>query len=259
MANWGSTAITIISAILSSSLVLSGLGFIYTQIYNKPDIQIKIIANDVDKRMALIQVVNNGKVPATNLTLKVISPASIINYTIFSSLRTISHNISKSNSNLLEVQTPKLVQGEGSLIKIVMLINATSKTNYLDYTAYITYDQGSVIAIPLQPLPIEESINNFMKVWLLPLILIVVGLDTAILIFLLIPYRRKSRERYVNKYKRIIDTTYQAFSTDVQLCLKQLEEVEVKIRTLFRKHKINESQYQTLKHKILYYKRMLTE
>jgi hypothetical protein len=253
MATWTSTGITIISAVLSSSLVLSGLGFIYAQIYSKPDVQIKIIANDIDKRMSLIKVTNNGRMPATNLTLKVISPASIINYTTFSSnLRTITN---KLNSNLLEIYTPKFVEGEGSLIKVVMLINATPITNYLDYIAYATYDQGSVIAIPLQPLLIEESINSFMKVWSLPLILIIIGLDTAILIFIVIPYRKKSREKYLNKYKKIINATYKALSTDKILCLKQLEEIEVKIKILFRKRKINDSQYEVLKDEILESKR----
>jgi hypothetical protein len=119
MVDWSRFMIQAFSSIIGSSLVVFGITTVYNDFYNKPHIRIDITSpHNVEKKMsqAIIKVANEGVKPAKNVELTINAPGNIRTPTFLSSENfTISNS---SNSNVLKIHIPRLVQGNGSIVKL---------------------------------------------------------------------------------------------------------------------------------------------
>jgi hypothetical protein len=81
------------------------------------------------------------------------------------------------NPALLQVGIPNFPQGEGSLARVNLRYNVSqSPTIYPEYTAYITYDQGSSKIFIGKPLSLSDVIFNFWNTDWIPIVTIAVGI-----------------------------------------------------------------------------------
>jgi hypothetical protein len=149
MANWGAAVPIIVAIIGISGVVIPTFS---TQIYNKPSLNIDI-PNELENGTQIIELSNNGTVPATNLSLVLTANNKIIN-NITNLLSTINVNlVSPGPPSLLEINhlkpinasvvtlhVDKFVSGIGSVIKLAV---GAKGVTYKDYTVYMAYDQGS--------------------------------------------------------------------------------------------------------------------
>jgi hypothetical protein len=153
MANWG-TAIPIIVAIIGiSGLIVPPL----SAIYNKPNLNIDIGSKKAEPNQTLINLTNSGAVPASNLSfILTTNEASKIINTVTNEFSTVdltlalpgspTHSLLEINRAMiinrpfLELHVKKLINGDGSIIKLA--INGKN-TQFTDYTAYAIYDEGS--------------------------------------------------------------------------------------------------------------------
>jgi hypothetical protein len=152
MSNWGA-AVPIIVAIIGISGFIVPL--LINQIINKPNLNIDIGSGPKFDTETIIQLTNSGTVPATNLSLifTTVDSNKINNITNFFSTVNVTLAIPGSPHSLLEIYHPvkidhsfvelhvkKLVNGDGSIIKLLFDARDTPS---VDYSVYATYDQGS--------------------------------------------------------------------------------------------------------------------
>jgi hypothetical protein len=127
------TVITLFGGFLISSIA--------STIY-KPDVSVELIPDKENIYRVTIDLKNKGYVAAKNLKLTMESPYNITSVDIFSTENYTKEYV--NNSAILEVNVPRLVQGEGSIIRINALIDSHSNITGNDhYIVYSTYDQGS--------------------------------------------------------------------------------------------------------------------
>jgi hypothetical protein len=134
-----------IAAVLGflGGMIFMLVSYTYVEILGKGDIVIEIMPTvDGDGSKGLIQVRNIGGEPVTNLILTIESPKEIVSYSNFSTLTGIT--INKITPTILRADAPKFVHGDGSLMLVYTVINGSQSTHYSNYSAYATYDQGSV-------------------------------------------------------------------------------------------------------------------
>jgi hypothetical protein len=67
LVEWKTVSIQIILPLITSGLAISAFSSFYNDTYNKPNIQVEIIANEVDKRISSVEISNNGRVPAKDV------------------------------------------------------------------------------------------------------------------------------------------------------------------------------------------------
>src|SRR5262249_36536356 len=102
MVNWGAIIVPIIVAIISVSPVAP----LINQLFIKPNLNIAI-PNELENGKQIIELSNNGTVPATNLSLVLTANNKIIN-SITNLLSTINVNlVSPGPPSLLEINHPK--------------------------------------------------------------------------------------------------------------------------------------------------------
>ena len=145
--------------------VIGVVGAVVPAIYvnslqSQPDPEVTISASSYslkfipNVRQFLIDISNAGNAPATNLSL-LLKPAganpeifSITNFFSTTDLILPKYNntilepgSSKSiKDSFLEIGVPKLVHGEGSVVRLSASVN---NSGYLDFLVYAVYDQGS--------------------------------------------------------------------------------------------------------------------
>jgi hypothetical protein len=258
MVDWRTVIIQIVLPLLSSGLIISAFTSFYNDIYNKPNLQIKILHNDVDRNISTIKVTNQGRLPANNLMLTVETPANIIDYNIFNTENVTVLNTTANNPKLLELYVPRLVQGEGSIIKIVMLMNIKKTTEYDDYNIYVTYDEGSIRITPSRTLSISRGFFDVYGEWLPSIAFVVTGIATSIP-YLIIVFGRIGGKRHkvhilsLIKYVKIIDSIYSTFQPNTEQCSKRLYEIQKEITDLFKNGRMTEVNYKLLNKKISVY------
>jgi hypothetical protein len=244
--NWKGEILTVITVIISSGIVLGALNGLYNQ-FVKPNVNVDIAQNKLNPDIITIEVENNGGSSANKLVLKIDSPVRIINYTIFSS----NNYTQYENAYLLQVYVPRFVNGEGSLIRIIMLFDGRSIPNFFHYvTVYATFDQGSVI----------KSTNEISRTWLEQLfdinslsyyVIFIIGpLIVEIILLWFLRWRRKD---LINRNINTIDILYNTFSDNEQACLYQLKQKRKQIYHLFLRNVIRSSGYEILDKKISEY------
>jgi hypothetical protein len=166
-------------------------------------------------------------------------------------------NSTRNESGLLELHLPRLVNGEGSVIKIV-IIAASNIVNYKNYNVYVAYEQGSIkVGAAKSEFTFEQLTNEFFSgegvgTFILTIILTIATVS-AFVIPCLITRRRTGRLSYLTKYSKVIDSIYETLRQDKDECLRQLSEIQKEITQLFIRGKINEMKYTILNEKISIY------
>jgi hypothetical protein len=170
--NFGTGIVPIVVAVITVTLSPFLTFAISNLTSHNPFVQYGIYPNLFDDgRKAQILLENSGSAPATNLSLTITAPKNITKITNnFSAAYSISvqqlpnrnnslgipepidtpvrlgipENITSPTSTL-QIKIPKLVQGEGSVIRLQILNNGSSSAKYA-YAGAVIYDQGSSLA-----------------------------------------------------------------------------------------------------------------
>jgi hypothetical protein len=248
MANWKDLLIQYIFPLLSSGLIISALTSFYNDIYNKPNIQIKIMPNDIDHHISTIKVTNNGNMPARNTILTIEMSDRISAYDVFNS-ENMTINYVKKNPTNLAIYIPRLSVGNGAIIKIV-IVSESKNIDYNHYNVYVTYDGGSIKVAGLEKaLSFADQIIEFFSVWAL-----IIGLLLGSISFLApLIYRRilkrfkKLTETSLIYYMTSIDHTYNKYNNNKEQCIIHLAEIEHMIINSFKIGTINKEHYDLLK------------
>jgi hypothetical protein len=133
--------IPIITAVIASLIGGSAIINLFVSAFYTPNVNIEIISNKNHGHESTVSVNNRGSAPATNVLLTVEAPANISYYKIFS---TENHTEkSKLSPDELQIYMPRLIHGQGSMVRINAVVDEKSNVTLGAYTAYITYDQGS--------------------------------------------------------------------------------------------------------------------
>jgi hypothetical protein len=154
--------IPIITAVIASLIGGSAIINLFVSAFYTPNVNIEIISNKNHGHESTVSVNNRGSAPATNVLLTVETPANISYYKIFS---TENHTEkSKLSSNELQIYMPRLIHGQGSMVRINTVVDEKSNVTLGAYTAYITYDQGSSMLLkPVleKPQSLIDQIRNW--------------------------------------------------------------------------------------------------
>ena len=136
--------ITILVSILTA---LIGAPTAYTLIHDiffTPNVTMDFRVDDNIKSNITLEVKNTGNEAATHYSLTVKSPLKISNSNLF---MTENHtNLKKlllDNNKTLQVTTPRLVQGPGSLLRLDFAVSPPLNSSNEKLIAYSTFDQGS--------------------------------------------------------------------------------------------------------------------
>jgi hypothetical protein len=129
----------------------------------RPDISIDVITDEKTPEKVNVTLTNKGYAAATRFGFTMEFPHSISMLSIFS---TELYNSTNSTSNL-RVDIPRLVQGEGTIMRIEAVLSPSSEITVNDkYNIYGTYDQGSIkkvkFILPQPPLPYLEVVRQFL-------------------------------------------------------------------------------------------------
>jgi hypothetical protein len=161
--NFATTIVPILVAIITVTVPIFITSF-SNLASNKPAVNVLITPNfNNDGRKAVITLTNNGSAPATNLSLTLIAPRKVTQITDNFSTSSISlPQIANHNNSLtigvtksihptpfLQINMPKLIQGDGSLAILQTLNEGNASTHYNNYTVHIVSDQGSIVRVGL--------------------------------------------------------------------------------------------------------------
>jgi hypothetical protein len=139
-----STIISIASAVLGSTLILSGITTLFSEFINAPKI-IQSEPIEISNTNGIsVGLTNEGRAAAKNLYVTVVSNRDV-NYTIFS---TENKTILTNDHRTLIAYFPRFIHGEGSVIKIDITPAKNTGTVHLssqNYSINAVYDQGSII------------------------------------------------------------------------------------------------------------------
>jgi hypothetical protein len=270
--DWKTTGLQIILPIILSGLAIPGLSNIYNTTYNEPNIQIKVLPNDIEKSISSINVVNTGNVAAKNLFLIIEIPKIIVGYSIFNTENvTLNINSTKkesvlgynsfylsnkdSNQRILTLYIPRLVPGEGSMIKIVIYSDPKQDNNgYDSYIVYATDEHGSKWTSVFKELTLQDQIYEIYKTYGY---LIIITLYPLFYFFL---FRKsffkmiyKKQIKHLTTFIKIIDSEYYTFKHNKEQCLKRLYNIQTEFTGLYKKGKLPEWQYEILNKYIRFY------
>lgn len=199
----------IIPIVFGSSIIATGIGGIYYDIFLKPNIQFEFNRYTFDHTEKLsITIVNQGGSPATNLKILLVSPYKILENTISTSEKS---NVSKTNSTSLRIELPRLANGYGSFTKINLIAdNTINKINY-NYVLFISYDQGSKKII-FNSLYETAKSDTLLQSIFFPLILISTGLSILISLAIYLRYFKKRYGRqFMDQKRQEIEETFLEF------------------------------------------------
>jgi hypothetical protein len=252
LVDWKGILIQILLPLLSSTLVISALTAFYNGIYNKPNLEIRIIPNEIDQRISMVDVTNNGRLPAKNILLTINTPENISAYQVIN-----TENVTTSfttNSTFLKLLIPRLVNGEGSMIRTI-IFGVNKNIDYTRYNVYATYDEGSIKVEGLnKELTLEEGYAGFLEKWGGFIVLILLALFSITpLITSLIRKRRYSRTLYLRTYMTIIKSVYDNCHQDREQCLKHLESLQSEVMQLFKNGTITQPKFNILTQQISSY------
>lgn len=79
MVHWKKSGIQIVSLIISSGLIGTGLIVPFLAFSNRPNINIEMKPNEADARSTIISITNEGNVAASHMILTLQSPQNILN------------------------------------------------------------------------------------------------------------------------------------------------------------------------------------
>lgn len=174
----------IVSSIISSGLIVTAFTTFYSDFINKPNIQVNQLPN---ANGTLIELKNEGMAPAKNVILTLESFARMSTDDVFT---TENWTIFRNNSQQLVMHTPRLANGEGSIIRINAAINNASNSANPSYEIYLTHDQGS-LKIPTEPDALGYLSN-------LPLMLFVAAILIFVFSFVYTSEKRSMQNKLVS-------------------------------------------------------------
>jgi hypothetical protein len=265
MADWKTISIHIILPLLSSGLIISAITSFYNDIYNKSNIKIEIIPNDIVDRFSTVKITNDGRLPAKDIVITVQTPESIIGYRIINTENTTVTYVAEKDPRLLKLYIPRFVNGDGSVVRVVIL-TAEKITDYSNYKVYATYNQGSIKVEALKEqlninfVQLPYHLTEFSQKWSGFALLLSFALGVLIpLIVYTITSRLSQRLIAITKYTKIIDSIYNTLYQNKQECLKRLDEFHAEITQEFKKGNINDKKYDIYSKKISIYVSKLTK
>lgn len=182
MVNWKDILIPIIVAIIA--FLGTSLTFIVSALL-RPDISIDVIVNKENPRNVLVNLTNKGYAPATQLKFTMEFPHAINTVRIFS-----TENYNKTiNSSILFINIPRIVPGQGSLVRINASTIPGSPVAADDkYRVYTTYDQGSSAAVATvyaQPVSSLDLIAQLLNNSLFNYTVLIVTIISSIIPFII--------------------------------------------------------------------------
>jgi hypothetical protein len=130
----------------------------YNDFYNKPDIQIEI---NLYSSGVTVNLTNSGRAPATDMTLSVKTPKSIVDYQYFSTENlTIAKSV-KLDPTLFSAHIPRFVHGQGAYAAFDIITAGEDNTTLTpnDLVVYATYDEGSIRLPRIQNLSFLSTIT----------------------------------------------------------------------------------------------------
>jgi hypothetical protein len=144
------TIVSIVSAILGSSLILGAITALFSEVINAPKLiqskPIEIPNTNGDITGISVEVRNDGRSAAKNLYLTVVSNIDV-DYRPFST-ENMTILTDKDDHRTLIAYFPRFIHGAGSLVKIDMTPvdkTGTTKMSSKDYHIDAVYDQGSLV------------------------------------------------------------------------------------------------------------------
>lgn len=184
----------ILLGILGGLIVLIA-DYLLTGLRDFPEVIVNILPN---KKSTLFRVTNEGNIPVTNMVLTIRTPATIINYSNYSS---IPLTVSKIGPTIIRAEVPRFIHGKGSVIEISTVTKGNQDLNPDDFSAHATYDQGSTtgnantnvdeIMIKFNNLPGYDRMG----------IVIMIAVILAVALFVII--RESYRYLYFQKKRRL--------------------------------------------------------
>ena len=113
----------IVSALIGSGLLVTTFSSFYNEFFNKPHLNIIVEGDQANIHRDIITIKNDGRQSATNLGLTIQTPRTFSLIDIFSTAKNTS--VTNINSTFFSVHVPLFVQGEGSIIRIVIDVRYT--------------------------------------------------------------------------------------------------------------------------------------
>jgi hypothetical protein len=222
--DWKGLLPVIITGILGCSVLLTGIGTFFYDIYNKPNLRIIVNENiDNNPNKTSIIVYNEGRVPATNLKLIVTAPQVIKNYSTFS---TENVNTTRTSPSQLNLFTSRLPQGGGAIIATNLTTGPRPLERIQNYSVSAPYDQEGLFSYGMrfitEPIPIQYTqdyevratydqgsvyskgeysfYSEFTRIWANPAIMALAG-AIGITVFLVLYLTRKKRRSRAFRYE----------------------------------------------------------
>lgn len=184
---------------IGSGIILFGVTTFYTDFYNKPNVHILVSPDEIDTRLATIEVTNTGRNPATDLRLSIEAPKELVSYAVSHSENV---TIAEHKGASLVLVIPRLAYGDGSFVRIYTMIKAEPNTSLTNYTTYATYNEGSTKGT--LTLSYEQFISFISQIS----IQILISVAFAALVYSLIRYWLRNRikeEKFRQNIKNMID------------------------------------------------------
>jgi hypothetical protein len=273
MVDWRSTIVPLVIPILTSGLAISGVTFFINEVYFKPNLEIKLLPNELNGDLSTVTVRNIGNVAANNVLLTIQLPNKIISYSIFTTENAtliinpnekedvvgynffnISTRATNENTGVVELYVPRFVQGNGSLIKVVAFTDPQEDSNNRNYGVYTTYDGGSTWTGVFRMLTFQERINSIWDALVFTLSIVPSIIAYSYFAWTrLFRMRYKKQIRYLTEYMKIIDCTFNILNYDKERCLSRLYDIQKEFTDIFKAGKLPEWQYDLLNGKISSY------
>jgi hypothetical protein len=243
--DWKSALVTLVPAVLSSGLIITGLSTFFSDIYNKPDLQISTLP--IESGTTWVNVTNDGRVPATNLTLFIRTPENILNRSNFTTEKIA---VSELDPKQLRVDIPRLVQGGGSMVRMNLTTDTKQDTNNQSVIVHAVYDQGSETN--------EKVIHPLIFLFSNPLVSVIVGLVTLVGTLFIYRNYKQRRSRYI--LRRLTTKLDLIIRRDAgkerYYNLERLHELRIGAGELFSKGRLFESHFKIFEER---YRRLVFE
>jgi hypothetical protein len=199
---------TLIPTVIASSIVAAAFNSFYSDFYKVPTICIKISSQGTS-----VNVTNIGRTAAKHFVLTVSSPYTIISQSIFA-----TENITsiKKNTTQLAVNLPRFSNGEGSQIRVDLVVMNPNPTTSSSFYSFATYDEGSTSYSTSNPKDCPDVLTSFLlSSFSLPIFLAIGGLIAYFpLVFYLM--RRQDRRFFVSEIIREVLEVRKALENNTQ-------------------------------------------
>jgi hypothetical protein len=137
--------ITIIISLVTAIVGAPTLYNVISDMFFAPNVTMDFLVNDLTKSNITLEVKNIGNEAATHYSLTLESPYNILDSQLFLTENYNNTKVLLLDKKLLQISIPRLVQGQGSLIKLNLFVNPQESSNLNNdkFIAYSTFDQGS--------------------------------------------------------------------------------------------------------------------